>query len=425
MASSIKVFDKAELLSRFDEIFEVVRVSDTRSVPRFSDVTKTPKKIHPWLYLPVEVKARELEAKALIAKEAAEQGFRVVIGAIWLMQAWAPYLPPGISLFKSVNGLDASNMEMWSRHGHMTAVLDEEIFGIKCTSEFIAATTHPHVAAWADLVCAQGVSYADAYPYPANVKITGNARALTYKPSSGDDILVCLQSGNINNNGRSFADMVKQVLESAMPLSSPEGRGWAEILRSSIAHECDQLPLVLGTIDALADAFPSRRVVVRAHPVEDPSTWVFNKPNVSFDTHRSIIDSLQNAGSLIFVSGCTTGLDAYLAGVPAVRLGTGGHGISADMHTGVLTPEDAVNAVRQGHIWGGSIGDHLAPVTIVKELLQLYRDNPSGEAPSFTKKVKAEPLDFHRRKFPDTSAEEISGLVGKPVKQIAWNTFLI
>ncbi len=425
MSTSTKIFDKSDLLSQFDEVFESVRAADTRSVPKFFDVKKSPKRVHPWLYLPIEVRARELDAKALIAKEAAEQGFRVVIGAIWLMQAWAPYLPPGIVLFKSVNGLDAKNMEMWSEHGHMIAVLDEEIFGIKCAPEFIAATTHPYVAARADLVCAQGRAYAEAFPYPANVKVTGNARTQTYKPSNGDDILVCLQSGNINNNGRSFADMVKQVLESSMPLTSPEGQGWAAILKSSIAHECDQLPLVLGTIDALAEAFPSRRIVIRAHPVEDPSTWAFDKPNVSFDTRGSIIESLQSAGSLVFVSGCTTGLDAYLAGVPAVRLGTGGHGISADMHTGVSTPEEAVWAVEQAQLWSGSIGEHLAPVGIVPELVRLYRDNPLGGTPSLTKRVRAEPLDFHRRKFPDTSPEEIVARVGRPVKQIAWNTFLI
>ena len=274
-------------------------------------------------------------------------------------------------------------------------------------------------------MCAQGPSYAAAYPYPANVKITGNARTLTYKPSNGDDILVCLQSGNINNNGRSFADMVTQVLQSSMPLSSPEGQAWAAILKSSIAQECDALPLVMSTIDALAVAFPTRRIVVRAHPVEDPSTWVFDKANVFFDTRASIIESLQSAGSLVFVSGCTTGLDAYLAGVPAVRLGEGGHGISADMHTAVLSPEEAVRAVKQAHLWDGSIGDHFAPVSIVQELVQLYRDNPSNETPSFTKKVKAEPMDFHRCKFPNTSPEEISLRVGRTVKQIAWNTFLI
>ena len=59
MTSSTKVFDKSDLLSQFDEVFETVRAADVRAVPRFSDVTKSPKRIHPWLYLPIEVKARK------------------------------------------------------------------------------------------------------------------------------------------------------------------------------------------------------------------------------------------------------------------------------------------------------------------------------------------------------------------------------
>ena len=34
-------------------------------------------------------------------------------------------------------------------------------------------------------------------------------------------------------------------------------------------------------------------------------------------------------------------------------------------------------------------------------------------------------MDFHRHKFPETSVDEMAALVGLPVKQIAWNTFLV
>ena len=35
------------------------------------------------------------------------------------------------------------------------------------------------------------------------------------------------------------------------------------------------------------------------------------------------------------------------------------------------------------------------------------------------------PVDFHHRKFPETSAEEMAALVGLPVQKIAWNTFVV
>ena len=101
-----------------------------------------------------------------------------------------------------------------------------------------------------------------------------------------------------------------------------------------------------GTINALALAFPDRRIVVRPHPIEDPANWEFNEPNIVIDSQNDIVDSLEQAGAVVFVSGCTTGLDAYLAKVPAVRLGRGGVGISAQMHAEAATPDEAVRAVR-------------------------------------------------------------------------------
>ena len=173
-------------------------------------------------------------------------------------------------------------------------------------------------------MCAQGPSYAAAFPYPVKLHVTGNLRVQTYRKSHGTDILVCLQSGNINSNGRSFEAMVEKTLELGPPLGTPAGRAWAHILRSSIAHECDLLPLVRASIDALADAFPQRRVVVRPHPVEYPSIWSTDRSNVMIDANNSITDALLKPPALSCSwSGCTTGLDAYLANVAAVRLRIG------------------------------------------------------------------------------------------------------
>jgi len=430
-----KQFDKALHLAGFDKIFAGLRASDTRVLPKFTDIQKPPRRVAPLIYLPVEVKARELEAKVIIARDMLASGFNVVIGAAWLISYLALRLPPGIMLTKTLNANDAKNMEAWVRHGHLIAATDEEAFGIAAARDFIEATTHPHAAALADMVCAQGVAYARAYPYPGDIRISGNPRTLTYAPSQGDDILVCLQSGNINPAGKSFVSLVKTTLMlSAYPLTSPQGAAWAEILRSSIAHECDALPLVMGTIEALAQAFPNRTIKVRPHPIEDLATWAFNRPNIILDTSSSIIEAMRTAGALVYVSGCTTGLDAHLAGIPAVRLGSGGHGISARMHTQADTPGEAVAAVRQAVRWNGNLEDHLAPVSLVAHLRALYEKNAGGPvslsdvtagAEEVMRIVNFAPEDFHRRKFPDMSAADMSALIGRPATPLAWNTFLL
>jgi hypothetical protein len=185
------------------------------------------------------------------------------------------------------------------------------------------------------------------------------------------------------------------------------------------------LPLVLETINALADAFPDRRIRIRPHPVENPDTWSFARPNVVVDTSDTIVSALETEGTLVYVSGCTTGLDAHLAGVPAVRLGSGGHGISARMHVEANTPEEAVAAVRRNELWTGNIDNHLAKLDVVSHLLPLYRDNPATGSVQLNTTSTFKPEDFHHRKFPETTIEEMEALVGLPVEKIGWNAFLV
>jgi len=420
-------FDRAALLATFDEVFADMRNTDVRPVPHFEDIAKPDRRVHRILYLPIEVKAREFVSKSLIAREAIAQNFNVIMGASWVLNAWAPYLPSGVVLFKSTNSIDARSMGQWVQSGHMTGVLDEEVFGIDCTPDFLKATMHPHAAAYADLVCAQGQSYADVFPFPANVRVTGNPRTLTYKPPQGDDILVCLQSGNINHAAikeYGFAHVVRAVLTlSAGPMNSPLGQAWANIFRQSIEYECDALPLVRDTIEALGAAFPDRTIRVRPHPIENADTWAFGRSNIVLETAGGITDVLGKSSVAVFVSGCTTGLDALLAGVPAVRLGRGGHGISARMHTEVNSADDAVEAVRRAEKWDGSIKSHFAPVDVMTPLRELYKQHQADSEIKFSHNVSYTPQVHQLQKFPETPLEEVARFVGSPAEQVAWNTW--
>ena len=420
-------FDALRMVAIFDDIARQARESDQQQPLQFVPIDKPARRVHPILYLPIEIKSREWESKLLIARDAVAQGFRVVIGNIWAMTTLQAHAPPGLVLFKTMTQYDASNMISWIKRGHMVTALDEEAFGIAATSSFLTATTNPLAAALADAVFAQGATYKSVFPYPVNVEVTGNPRTTTYPHyRAGKDILVCMQSGNINNNGRSFEDMIKGTLKLGPPLASLSGQAWAEIIRASIRHECVLLPLVLSTIQALALAFPDRRIVVRPHPVEDPATWNFEQSNIVADTHGNIITSLQEAATLVYVSGCTTGLDGFYTGVPAVRLGAGGLGISASMHIQADTPEQAVAAVRRNEIWRGSLDNHLATaVDLVTPLRDMYRANRATEMPTGLPRVKAVPYDFHQRKFPDTQVDEVRRLTGLAAREIGWNMFVL
>jgi len=431
-------FDTSTLLQAFDRAVEMVAAEDQKSGRKEARaagiVRPKPKPSHPLLYLPVEVKAREFKSKAWIARKAANRGLRVILGASWGLNDSAPMLPPGAVLFKSVHSIDAENMMRWAEAGHRIALLDEEIYGINPTSEYLRAVVHPHIPVLADLICAQSNRYKENFPHPAKIALTGNPRVLEHSPrsSQGREILVCLQSGNTNHAALGEFDMTTvcaRVLRLApQPMRSAQGRAWAGILRSSIDHECRYMPVMARVIEALARAFPDRRVVVRPHPIENAKAWAFDASNVAIESGGDIVTAMKTAAVLVYVSGCTTGLDAALAGAPAGRIGEGGVGLSALLNRACADAPavvDAVKAILEGHASVPDLKAHFAEVDIATPLLELFRQDPASGHVNIDRFHQGEMMDYRRRKFPDTEDGELAALVGRPVQRIAWNTWFI
>ncbi|MGB7334912.1 MAG: hypothetical protein WBD01_03885, partial [Salaquimonas sp.] len=56
----------------------------------------------PWLIIPVEVQARELLAKLVLANLAVERGYNVILGKDTVVRRLAGYLPKGVIYDKSL-----------------------------------------------------------------------------------------------------------------------------------------------------------------------------------------------------------------------------------------------------------------------------------------------------------------------------------
>jgi hypothetical protein len=87
---------------------------------------RTDQKIHPVVYLPVEVKSAELTWKLDLAKALIDRGFHVVIGRIWQLQSrnlngW----PPGVFVFNNLNLTEAYPMNMAEGRGHVVCAFNE------------------------------------------------------------------------------------------------------------------------------------------------------------------------------------------------------------------------------------------------------------------------------------------------------------
>jgi len=328
---------------------------------------KRERRVEKILYLPIEVAARELASKEWLAQRM--PGWKVVIGARWPMQMDWIDIPPGVVLMKTANHLDVGMFQEAVDAGHLVAVLDEEMFGIKPDPDLYDISLDRDALGLADLICAQSEQQAEIYRGLTDtpVEVTGNPRTLITEPKGGGTkVLVCTMGGTINNYGRSFFDMVETTCR---VLGDNSGRAF-DLFAESISHELDLAPLVRRAVLELQKA--GKDCIIRTHPVEDPTLWSKLGP---IDESGSFGEALDDAAVVVFCSGCGTGLEAALAGIPSVRLGEGGHGISQTMGTTHENVVEAVNTALPTAI-------DKADVTLPQALMRLQAAN-SFECPYF------------------------------------------
>lgn len=88
-----------------------------------------------WLYLPVEIKARELDAKVLLGCFAALEGWGVILGRNMFVLD-KDDLPQGLFLDKSISPNKNDEIEKIVNRGHQFACLDEEGLVYKSDDEY-------------------------------------------------------------------------------------------------------------------------------------------------------------------------------------------------------------------------------------------------------------------------------------------------
>ena len=385
-------------------------------------------KVGKYLYIPVEMAGRELASRAWIAGQCAKLGFNVVIGATWNLSAygWRDF-PPGIILFKTLYALDAKQFFLAKSHGHRVAVLDEEMMPLALTKRIYEFSIEPYALYLADLVCAPGEASAQILREmaPGKIAVTGNPRAMVrpVKAIRGH-ILVCTSAPTINPKMGFEPSMAMTLRVAGKPL-----RGSVfDIWQAQIKHEIKWTQVLLEAIEALKKKYGAR-VRVRPHPAEDPSTFEFEADHVPLSTR------LSQADCVVFVSSCGIGIEAGMAGVPAVRIGTGGDGLSAAFGTGCESVAAALVRVEACLTGPETIPDLTniiaEKITVPEELEKLWRENQDPDISTdilagFHKRPRHyEPQEFQRNKFPETTAEQISELSGVPAVKIGWNLFAL
>jgi surface carbohydrate biosynthesis protein len=298
-------------------------------------ISKTP----PFLYLPIEVSARELDAKLLIAFFAVDAGYEVILGQKWLMQRNLGRMPPGIVLFKTLTAVDAKSMRAAHAQGHRIAAIDEEIPGLIARNEGLRWVSAAAVAA-CDLVFAVGEEHLEAllWKFPdhrGKYAVVGNPRwdllrpefAGSHQPDvqriraqHGRFILINTNLG-FTNSGKGTTEQMVRKLERGGKFDrrKPED---AFFLSEHLRLERASLDAISVLMPMLAAAFPDHRIILRPHPSENAATWtrlVAGMERVAVVRDGAALPWIL-AADLLAHPYCTTGVEAFALGKPAICL---------------------------------------------------------------------------------------------------------
>jgi surface carbohydrate biosynthesis protein len=294
------------------------------------------------LLMPVENQVRELDSKLLLACVAAKRGFSSLIGPRREMHIHISSFPRSIYLAKSMPVHKNIIFKIMRKLGHEIVAWDEE------------ALVHPQAETYyRRRVCPQGIRYVShlfawgednaelwrqypELPLGTPIHLTGNPRSdlLRHKihgfyqseadqlrRAYGDFILVNTNFNHVNafSPNLNLFRPVRKLGEEPTFGRAAKGmsREYAEGLRD---HKQAVFEDFQRLIPALEKAFPKYTIVVRPHPTENQDIY----HQIAAQCERARVTNEGNvvpwilAAEAVIHNGCTTGVEAYVIGVPAI-----------------------------------------------------------------------------------------------------------
>jgi len=294
------------------------------------------------LIIPVENQVRELDPKLLLACIAVQRGFAVIIGSHREVDFRITSFPRSLYLNKSMTDRNLKMFRILEKLGHEILTWDEEALVHLPTETYYSRRLSPvairynsHLFAWGEDNAELWRQYPDL-PTDVPIHVTGNPRSdmlrLELRPfydreaeeirkTCGNFILVNTNFNHVNaffsaqNLFRPVksADEAPQFGKAAVGMS----REYAEGLRD---HKQAIFTAFKKLIPILDQAYPDHTIIVRPHPTENQQVYM----DIAKDCQRVKVTNEGNvvpwlmATDVVIHNGCTTGVEAYMMGVPAV-----------------------------------------------------------------------------------------------------------
>lgn len=294
------------------------------------------------LLIPVENQVRELDPKLLLACIAAQRGFSSVIGSRRELEFRIDSYPKSIYLSKSMTKRSLLFFRMAKKFDHEIVTWDEEALVHLPAETYFSRRLHPdairqvsHLFAWGQ----DNVELWHQYPdLPGDLPIhaVGNPRIDMLRPEMrsfyadevqalretyGDFLLINTNFNHVNAFGEdmNLFQPVKTPGETAKFGRAAKGmsRGYAEDLwsqKQAVFKDFQQL------IPILDQAFPGVNIVIRPHPTERHDVYkdIAARCSRVHVTNQGNVVPWILAAKAVLHNGCTTGIEAFIMGVPAI-----------------------------------------------------------------------------------------------------------
>ncbi len=292
-----------------------------------------------WLYLPMDIKVRELHSKTLIAAEAAKRGYKVILGRKAEVSSLVSSLPKGVFVGFGAHENFYAQYKSLKKKGHSVIALDEEglltfseqhFKKLRLSEKTLAYTDA--VLTWGDHHSAMVTSFSTENNITVNVRKTGNARFDILSPNfehifdkklheikqnHGPYFLIVSSFGSCNHfDGR---EKYTQALKDKKIIQS---KADSEFYENYFNLKQSNLDTLLKLIPDIAEAYPKHKIIIRPHPSENHALWEslsYNKDQISvlFDgnIHPWIL-----AADAVLHHFCTTALECYISHTPSIAI---------------------------------------------------------------------------------------------------------
>jgi surface carbohydrate biosynthesis protein len=291
--------------------------------------------VHPrrWLSISVSIKPREFDGAALLAFEAAERGWGVILSRKHLQEPGAPRC---VLLEKALSPGRREDIEALKGAGHELTALCEEGLIYSSVDEYgrrrldqASFDSLRHFFSWGahhtrDLVQVLGCD-------PTKIIDVGNPRFDLHRPELrgifqpkvdairrryGRYILVTTKFSKYNSISDDFEDKVAAARRAGRvvtPQHETEMRGLREFHRAGFERFAE-------LVHKLSENHPQHQIIIRPHPSENHDRWkarVSGLPNVNVIFKGNVIEWIL-ASDIAVHNNCTTGVEAYLLDKPTI-----------------------------------------------------------------------------------------------------------